>query len=210
MQRAQVTARADNITRLAQLFNERIQQNRLLEPANDSARYYYNALRQADASHPATQAARASLVHQILDEARVSMARSDFTGADHWLGEATAAGASTGDLAGVEHDLQAARERVAHASDVVSASALKRVKYVQPRYPEAARAKGIGGWVDVEFRVRADGSVADVRALEAEPRGVFDKAAVEALSGWRFEPVVRDGVTVEQRAMLRVRFALEK
>jgi TonB family protein len=36
---------------------------------------------------------------------------------------------------------------------------------------------------------------------------VFDDAAVRAVKQWRFEPVVRNGQIVEQRAMVRLRFA---
>jgi protein TonB len=93
---------------------------------------------------------------------------------------------------------------------VVSASTLQRTRYREPRYPEAARAKNLGGWVDLEFTVRADGSVAAVQAVGAEPEGVFEQAAIEAVSGWHYLPVLRDGAPVSQRASVRIRFSVER
>jgi outer membrane biosynthesis protein TonB len=36
---------------------------------------------------------------------------------------------------------------------------------------------------------------------------VFDDAAMRAVRQWRFEPVVRNGEKVEQRAMVRLKFS---
>ena len=72
---------------------------------------------------------------------------------------------------------------------------------------EAAR-KHLEGWVDLEFTVKADGSVRDTLIRNAQPAGVFDQAAAKAVQQWRFRPVTRDGKPVEQRARIRVRFSL--
>jgi outer membrane biosynthesis protein TonB len=40
------------------------------------------------------------------------------------------------------------------------------------------------------------------------PAGVFDQAAMTALSQWRYQPVLRDGKPTPQRARIRIRFAL--
>jgi outer membrane biosynthesis protein TonB len=39
---------------------------------------------------------------------------------------------------------------------------------------------------------------------------MFEDAAVKAVSGWRYVPVKRNGRPIEQRARLRMRFAVEK
>ena len=67
----------------------------------------------------------------------------------------------------------------------------------------------MAGWVDLEFTVKANGIVADINVINAQPQSVFEVSAVEALSKWRFQPVQRDGVAVEQRARLRMRFTIE-
>lgn len=56
----------------------------------------------------------------------------------------------------------------------------------QPSYPEAAQASGIEGSVTVEFVVTPFGNVESARVTSAEPSGVFDMAAISAISRWRY------------------------
>ena len=79
-----------------------------------------------------------------------------------------------------------------------------------PVFPAAAREHGSSGWVEVQFLVTADGSVSDVIITGAEPVGVFEQAAVDAVRKWRYKPVERDGHAIDQRARLRMKFALDK
>jgi protein TonB len=60
--------------------------------------------------------------------------------------------------------------------------------------------------VELEFTVTPDGKVTDIQVQTAEPRGVFEQAAIDALSQSRYEPVQRDGVAVAQRARIKLRF----
>jgi protein TonB len=55
----------------------------------------------------------------------------------------------------------------------------------KPKYP--ASAKGVEGWVRVEFYVTPQGRTERVRVLSSEPAGVFDAAAVDAMESARFE-----------------------
>ena len=48
-------------------------------------------------------------------------------------------------------------------------------------------AKGVEGWVRVEFYVTPEGRTERVRVLSSEPAGVFDAAAIEAMESARFE-----------------------
>jgi protein TonB len=43
--------------------------------------------------------------------------------------------------------------------------------------------------VQVEFTVGTDGSVTSARVVNAEPRRVFDRAALDAVQRWRFQPL---------------------
>ena len=88
---------------------------------------------------------------------------------------------------------------------IVPESLLERITTVEPEYPPAARSAA--GVVDLEFTVRPDGSVGDVTVTHAEPAGVFDQAAVEAVRQWRYRPVEREGAAVSQRARLRLSFS---
>lgn len=79
---------------------------------------------------------------------------------------------------------------------------------IAPQYPrEAARAR-IGGWVQLEVMVNADGTVRSARVLEAKPKGLFDAAAVTAVLRWKFKPKVVDGQPVPQRGSQRIEFNL--
>jgi len=65
----------------------------------------------------------------------------------------------------------------------------KVTKKVPPEYPAEAVRKNISsGSVRAKLTIAADGKVAEVEVVEAEPKRVFDRAAVEALKEWRFEP----------------------
>lgn len=55
-----------------------------------------------------------------------------------------------------------------------------------PAYPEAARARSLSGSVDVEFTVTPAGTVENARVTAAEPRNVFDSAALEAVTRRRY------------------------
>jgi len=103
----------------------------------------------------------------------------------------------------------APQEPPAHANSIVSAGTLERLHYIAPEYPQRARATDTTGWVDLAFDVEADGSVTHVAVLGSDPKDMFDEAAVAAVRRWRYRPVQRDGLPVEQRAQLRIRFTLQ-
>jgi protein TonB len=80
---------------------------------------------------------------------------------------------------------------------------------VAPQYPRQALRDGTEGWVDLEVVVNPDGTVRSARAASAQPRGVFEAAAVQAMLRSKFKPKVVDGIAVEQTAVQRVDFKME-
>ena len=66
-------------------------------------------------------------------------------------------------------------------------SAPRPLARAHPQYPRAALRRGVEGSVLVEFSVDENGNVVSPRVLESRPRGVFDEAALEALSKWKYE-----------------------
>lgn len=62
------------------------------------------------------------------------------------------------------------------------------VELVAPDYPRGAERRGVEGTVTVRYSVAADGSVLEAEVVEADPAGVFDRAALSAVREWRFEP----------------------
>jgi len=62
-----------------------------------------------------------------------------------------------------------------------------------PVYPPEAKAKGIEGKVVVRYGVSVDGRVIRARVDSAEPKGVFEEAALAAVRSWRYNPAVKAG-----------------
>lgn len=210
VQRVKIAARADSMAKLSQSFNQRLTQGRLVEPANDSAKFFLAELTQAEANHPSTQLARQALGSRIVEEARGAISRQDYAGARRWMSEARAVGVDEAGTAALERDIVAAQNaNLRRSDDIMSASQLFRTRYVEPRYPAFAQERGTGGWVDVVFTVRTDGTTTDVSVSGSEPAGIFEQAAMAAVRRWRYEPVRRDGRAVEQRARVRISFSVE-
>jgi protein TonB len=81
---------------------------------------------------------------------------------------------------------------------------------IAPAYPPSAETRGIEGWVQVQFTITAAGTVRDAVVVAAEPPNVFDKAALEAIARWRYNPRVDGGVAVERVGVQTlIRFNLE-
>lgn len=72
---------------------------------------------------------------------------------------------------------------------------------VQPNYPRRAITRGIEGYVIVEFTVTKSGTTRDIRVVEAEPSGIFDKASIRAASRFKYKPRVIDGQAIEVRGV---------
>ena len=98
----------------------------------------------------------------------------------------------------------AATTAAAAASETIDAVLLKSAN---PNYPTAALRAGQSGWVMVGFTVAPDGRTTDIRVVEAQPRHVFDRAAVDAVSRYRFKPAMRDGVAVATNKQQKIEFS---
>ena len=82
---------------------------------------------------------------------------------------------------------------------------------IAPEYPARAAARGIEGWVIVQFTITPTGSVRDPMVVEAMPNNVFDDAALKAIARWRYNPKVEGGVAVERVGVRTIiRFVLEQ
>jgi periplasmic protein TonB len=81
---------------------------------------------------------------------------------------------------------------------------------IQPQYPRNAARDRIEGYVDFEVTVNPDGTVRSARPIKAQPRGVFEAAAMQSIMKWKFKPKIVDGKAVEQKAIQRIDFKMEK
>ena len=69
-------------------------------------------------------------------------------------------------------------------------------KVVTPDYPRRALNRRIEGELTAEFNINSTGQVEDVRILNAQPSGVFDRAVIKALLQSRYSPQKVNGKAV--------------
>jgi TonB family protein len=188
--------------------NERLQQDRLIEPANDSAKYYLLTLRGRDPSNAGLVGAMQDLGTRLTDKAQRALGMAQYDAARSWLDEAAAIGFTSREASTVQHDLDAALSRRIFLANIVDAGGLPLVKSVNPAYPSKATLSKTEGWVELDFTVAESGAVQDIAVHAASTPGVFEQAAISALEQWRYKPILRDGAPKAQRARIRIRFVL--
>lgn len=82
---------------------------------------------------------------------------------------------------------------------------------IAPEYPHGARQNGTEGYVVVRFDVTETGATENIEIQEAEPQGVFDKAAMRAVARWKFTPFEVNGEVKPFLGMSkRLKFELDK
>jgi TonB family protein len=201
-------AEMDGWDQLLKTGRERLQQDRLVEPATDSAKYYLMTLRGVNPGNAGLASALQDLGLRLVANARRALDLKQYDAAHNWLAEATAVGYSSAESGAVSRELEGAVDQRTFLANVVAANELELVKSVKPLYPAKAEANQTEGWVELDFTVLASGDIGDIAVHAANPSGVFDSAAVKALSQWRYKPVLRDAKPTAQRARIRIRFSL--
>ena len=189
---------------LLALAVKRTEENRLLDPPQDSARFYLDKLAQVDPAFPGADRASQALGAKLVARAQGATASRQYDVATRMLLEARALGYTGADLAGAEAALRAAQAPLALAPVPLP----KQVKYVVPQYPAEALARGVEGWVDVSFALSGSGDVIDARVDDAKPVRQFDRAALVAVRQWKYAPSP-DGADRVQRLKTRVQFKLQ-
>lgn len=80
---------------------------------------------------------------------------------------------------------------------------------VQPIYPESARAAGVQGTVLLHAVVSKDGRPLSLQVLNSQVNPDLARAAVEAVSQWRYQPTLLNGEPVEVDTVIQVNFTLQ-
>jgi len=84
------------------------------------------------------------------------------------------------------------------------------LRFVEPKYTEAARAARIEGMVVLEAVVLANGTVGEVRVIQSlDARHGLDQEAIKCVKEWRFHPATRNGTAVPIIVTLEVMFRLD-
>ena len=82
---------------------------------------------------------------------------------------------------------------------------------IAPDYPPRALSRGLEGWVKVQFTITMTGTVKDPIVVDADPKNIFDDAALKSIARWRYNPKVEGGVAVERVGVQTIiRFQLEQ
>jgi periplasmic protein TonB len=71
------------------------------------------------------------------------------------------------------------------------------LRSVQPRYPFEAKQKGITGKVVLKFVVDSNGVAREPQIVSAEPKGIFEESAIEAIAKFKFKPAKKGGKAVD-------------
>ena len=70
---------------------------------------------------------------------------------------------------------------------------------VPPKYPVSAARDGVEGWVELNFSIDETGRVIDAKVVQAEPKRLFNKAALNAIKRWKYKPTIDGGTAKVQR-----------
>ena len=174
----------DDIARFAKAAQDRLAAGNLIAPANDSAVANAERLRQIDPRHATTQQVVRDVRARLLSDARSRLTAGRPNDAAPLIDAAESLGGD-GDLGELRAALAAAEQKLAAAAAAPKLPPLKMTRPPKPKYP--ASAKGVEGWVRVEFYVTPEGRTERIRVLSSEPAGVFDQAALDAMENARFE-----------------------
>ena len=80
---------------------------------------------------------------------------------------------------------------------------------VPPQYPIRAAERGIEGWVVLRFTITATGTVDNPVVLDAQPKRIFDRAAIRSIKKWKYRPRIVDGVAIQRVEEVRLTFDLD-
>jgi TonB family protein len=104
------------IENLVKLIDARLQQDKLIEPHNDSAAYYLGQARAAGASAAALQLQTQELDKRLAQTVRADIDQRRFEDADRFLADLHGYGVPAATVAALQHDLDAARGAQAAAA----------------------------------------------------------------------------------------------
>lgn len=205
--RAQQSREQSDSSRFLDLAKSRLAQGSVIGPENDSALYYLGQLRASDPQNPALAELTRAVQTQIIGKARDALDTGE-------AGEARTL-LDLGITLGPSADIDALTERLRQTNTVpasgpreVAEASLTRTRTLDIEYPQDAVLKKIEGKVEIGYLVSPKGTVSDVKVLDANPTGVFEKAAVRAVGRLRYKPAMSGGKAVAVSTKVLVIFRL--
>jgi TonB family protein len=187
---------------------QRTAQNRLLEPADDSAKFHLQRLVQLEPQFAGIPQAVAALGGRLTLDAQLATADKNFDLATRLLAQAHEIGFSGAAIESAEAKLAAALKPVEPPPPAAPAPRVARM--VRPEYPQSALMSGTEGWVNVSLSVTPAGNVLDPRVVESSNGTTFDRAALSAVSKWKYEPFASTDPTATRPVTVRVEFKMKQ
>ena len=206
--RNQQTAQKPDLPQYLELAQSRLAQGKLTEPDNDNALFYVNQLRTTDPKNAALAQISGAVQGQILDRARAALDAGDPGKSTALLQLAAGLGASS-DLDALNDRI---RQRKAGGGDVLQMpeQSLTRLNKLEVQYPARAMQTNIEGWVEIAYTVAPDGSVTNVKVVNAAPPKVFEASASKAVSHLRYQPVMQGGKAIAVATQVRIVYRVPK
>ena len=87
--------------------------------------------------------------------------------------------------------------------------AAKIITKIQPVYPESAKSAGISGTVVLHAVIGMDGRPLALHVMSSQIDPDLARAAVEAVSQWRYQPTLLNGDPIEVDTTIMVNFTLQ-
>jgi protein TonB len=78
-----------------------------------------------------------------------------------------------------------------------------------PPYPRRARIRGYEGTTVLEVLVNSEGRVGDLKVCKSSGYTILDKAALDAVKGWAFQPGMKADRAVDMWVKVPIRFQLK-
>lgn len=92
-----------------------------------------------------------------------------------------------------------------HADDLMA----RMVSGKPPRFPIESRRKHEQGTVILSLTLGLDGKVASISIAQSSGSKRLDDAALDAVRGWRWEPMLRNGAPVQVKGLVEIPFVLK-
>lgn len=84
------------------------------------------------------------------------------------------------------------------------------ISQLPPQYPRGEQFAGREGWVGLRFMVDTEGKPYEIAVTESTGIEAFERAAVEAVQAWRFEPAQFDGVPLDASVTRKITFQFDQ
>ena len=139
-EQAKADAAGQKLASLIKLGNDRLGQDRLVEPTGDSARYYFTTARELDSASALPQQGLRSLGSRMVQKSSQASTRGDLVEAEQWLTQAKQLGVSGVDFSKAERDLKAAQRAKSGEAERLAGLARERLAAGQLLTPEADSA----------------------------------------------------------------------